>query len=441
MEFTVQTHVDGEWRDAAVISLNDPGRGITGRTVVSYETDYWADLACVDAMDAPVTDRRAVSVRYPVDVDFQPSDSWPAWLLDMMPQGPARVRIAHEEGFRADDPAVEIRLLMRAGGSPIGNLRIREAYQEEWGRLSGLNCPPLSSTDIETGTDLFLDVINRFSLAASGSSGVQGEWPKALLTRSARDGFWYPDPFVPTGEGAEHVIVKLLKSSGDNDRLILASEAPYLEIARAFGLKVAAPLRYNPGVLIIPRFDREVADGEVRLHGQESLTSALGVPAFGIPRAHEEYLRVIRDFSEDPAADSLEYLMRDVLNLACGNPDNHGRNSALSRPAGGGVRLSPLFDFAPMRLSDAGIARQSRWDCLGIEDPRGDWSKVCEAVACDGLSREDVARALIDTLPFLRDLRDIASSLGVKPEVIERAINPEPLIAAIERLEDRPCPD
>lgn len=440
MEITVQTHVDGEWRDAAVVSFNDPDRGISGPAVVSYETDYWADLASVDMLTAPVTDRRSVSVRYPVDVEFKDSPSWPAWLLDMMPQGPARVRIAHEEGFRPDDPAVEIRLLMRSGGAPIGNLRIREAYEAECNRLSDIKCPPLSDSDLETGSERFLDVINRFSLAASGSSGVQGEWPKALLTRSALDGFWYPDPFIPTGEGMEHVIVKLLKSSGDNDRLILAAEAPYLEIARAFGLQVGGPLKYHPGILIIPRFDRSVEEGVVRLHGQESLTSALGISAFGIPRTHEEYLEVIREFSDGPAADSLEYLMRDVLNLACGNPDNHGRNTALSRPAGGGVRLSPLFDFAPMRLSDAGIARQSRWACLGSDDPRGDWGKVCEVVACEGLSRDDISRALLKSLPFLRGLRGVATDLGVSDQLIERAIHPEPLIAAIERLEDGQCP-
>jgi serine/threonine-protein kinase HipA len=440
LKIRVQTHLDGAWRDAAEVEILSPERGIASPARTSYEVDYWADLASVDGMTGPVRDRRAVSVTQPVVVDTYTTSGWPAWLLDLMPQGAARTRIAREEGFRPDDPAVEPRLLIRAGGCPVGNVRIRDAWAAEQERIHGLFCPPLRDEDLEGRTETFLDVVDRFSLIASGSSGVQGEWPKALMTRSGRDGFWYPDPFVPSDEGAEHVIIKLLKSGSDADRLILEAEAPYLELARSFGLRTGAPLRYRPGVLILPRFDRSVTPEGVLLHGQESLISAMGVSGFGVSRTHEAYLQVISAYSDDPAADRLEYLMRDVLNLACGNPDNHGRNTALSRPSSGGIRLSPLFDFAPMRLSDAGIARQSRWSGLDGTDPDGDWGRVCEAVACDGLSAEEVRSALIAKLPLLRSVRDVAARHGVNPEVIRRAISPERVIAAIERLERSPCP-
>ncbi len=439
MDFTIQTHVDGVWRDAADVNFAEPDRGIAGATNVSYDTDYWAELASVDALEGPVIDRRALSLRYPVDLSFHQSDRWPSWLLDLMPQGAARARIAREEGLRPDDPAVELQLLRRAGGAPIGNLRIREAWEAEQERITGLECPPLTDIDIFNRTERFLDVVDRFAHLASGSSGVQGEWPKALMTRSGRDGCWYPDPFVDTEDGVEHVIIKLLKSSGDNDRLILEAEAPYLELARSFGLNCAAALRYEPGVLIMPRFDRELADGKVLLHGQESLTSALGVAEFGVSKAHEDYLEIIDLYSDDPAADRLEYLMRDVLNMAAGNPDNHGRNTAMQRPAHGGVRLAPLFDFAPMRLSDAGIARQSRWRCLDGRDLEADWTPVCDAVACDGLNADQVRQALIGVLPSLRALPETAADLGVPAKVIEHAIRPDQMIAAIEALEEIQC--
>jgi serine/threonine-protein kinase HipA len=439
MDFTIQTHVDGEWRDAAEVEFLEPSRGIAGATNTSYDTDYWAEMASVDALQGNVIDRRALSLRYPVDLSYHQSDRWPAWLLDLMPQGAARARIAREEGLRPDDPAVELQLLRRAGGAPIGNLRIREAWEAEQERIAGLECPPLTDEDIFNRSERFLDVVDRFAHLASGSSGVQGEWPKALMTRSARDGFWYPDPFVRTEDGREHVIIKLLKSSSDNDRLILEAEAPYLELARSFGLNCAAALRYEPGVLIMPRFDREIADGTVLLHGQESLTSALGVAEFGMSRAHEDYLEIIDLYSDDPAGDRLEYLMRDVLNMAAGNPDNHGRNTAMQRPAQGGIRLAPLFDFAPMRLSDAGIARQSRWRCLEGRDLGPDWAAVCDAVACEGLSVDEVRQALVGMLPALRDLRGTAAELGVPGKVIEHAIRPDQMIAAIEALEGVQC--
>jgi serine/threonine-protein kinase HipA len=439
MDLTLQIYVDGYWHDAAQVGFERPEQGISSPASVSYDVNYWADLSSVDAQEGLVIDRRALSLRYPVDMNLHLSDKWPAWLLDIMPQGVARTRIAQDAGLRGDSPALDIRLLQRAGGAPIGNMRIKEAFEDEQERIANAQCPPLTDEDIHTCSEKFLDVVDRFAYLASGSSGVQGEWPKALMTRSARDGFWYPDPFVATEDGIEHAIIKLLKSSSDKDRLILEAEAPYLELARDFGLNCAAALIYEPGVLIMPRFDREVEDGNVRLHGQESMTSALGIADFGVPKKHEDYLEVIDLYSDNPVADRIEYLLRDVLNMAAGNPDNHGRNTAMQRPARGGVKLAPLFDFAPMRLSDAGIARQTRWRCLHGQDLGTDWSAVCEAVACDGLSTDQVREELIGVLPQLRVLRETAERLGVPHQVIERAINPEQMITAIESLEEYQC--
>ncbi len=59
-----------------------------------------------------------------------------------------------------------------------------------------------------TETDLFVEVVDRFGMLASGSSGLQGEWPKVALTL-AEDGLWYPDAFVDDEEARMHVIVKL----------------------------------------------------------------------------------------------------------------------------------------------------------------------------------------------------------------------------------------
>jgi serine/threonine-protein kinase HipA len=430
----IQAYVDGTWHDAAVVEFDRPERGIGGPTRVIYEQDYVFG-PCLDDFLARPIDRRALSVRCPVSLEDQRLRAWPAWLLDLMPQGVARDRIAQEAGLARNDPALEMQLLKRAGGAPIGNLRIREAWEFETRRLAGVACPPLTDADIETRSERFTDVVDRFAHLASGSSGVQGEWPKVLMTRSVRDGLWYPDPFVPTGEGAEHVIVKLLQSTRESDRLILESEAPYLEIARAFGLHVGKALTYRNGVLVIPRFDRSVTGQGPLLHGQESLVSAKGVAEFGHLGQHEDYLAILREVSDDPVADTLEYVRRDLLNLAMGNPDNHGRNTALTKPAGGGVRLAPLFDFAPMRLSDAGISRCTRWACLNGQDLDGDWWQICQAAAFDRLPAAAIRAALLEKLPFLRDLPRLGGEAGVPGEVIARAFNATGAVLALERLE------
>lgn len=141
---TIQAYVDDGWHDAATVRFIEPGRGIAGKTIVQYDDPYYFDLAVVDALDGAVVDRRALSVRLPVDLETSGLPTWPAWLLDLMPQGNARQRIAQRVGLRADDPSVELHLLLEAGGSPIGNLRVKEAWQAERERLAGVECPPLT---------------------------------------------------------------------------------------------------------------------------------------------------------------------------------------------------------------------------------------------------------------------------------------------------------
>tara|TARA_R100000935_G_scaffold13666_1_gene27336 strand:- start:18169 stop:19482 length:1314 start_codon:yes stop_codon:yes gene_type:complete len=434
MALTIQIHIDGQWRDAAQVGFTANQGGINSGAWLSYETDYWAEHASVDALEGPVTDHRAVSVQFPVDLTYHTLDRWPSFLLDLLPQGPVRGRIARDQGLRPDDPKLDPLLLAIASSTPVGNTRIRQAWEREQRNIHQLKCPSLTDADVLSGSSKLTDVLDTYVKRAPGATCVQGEWPKVLLTRSKRDGFLYPDPYLGSQDGSEHFIAKLAKTGRHTDELILASEAPYLEMARVIGLNCGAPLKYGNGILIIPRFDRSVSSDQVLLHGQESLYSAMGVTEFGARRSHEDYLAVIDQFSDDPVADRIEYLKRDVLNIAAGNPDNHGRNTALCRNVAGGTRLSPLFDFAPMHLSDAGIARGARWRCLGSEDPSGDWSAVCEAVACDGLSPNDAKDILVAMLPQLRKLREIAGKLGVQGEVMRRAFHVETMTSVIEAV-------
>jgi len=79
---------------------------------------------------------------------------------------------------------------------------------------------------------------------------------------------------------------------------------------------------------------------------------------------HENYLQVIREVSTDPVKEVTEYVLRDILNLAMGNTDNHGRNTAMRKNDDGNIGLSPLYDFAPMRLSSASVIRSTKWECM-----------------------------------------------------------------------------
>jgi hypothetical protein len=126
--------------------------------------------------------------------------------------------------------------------------------------LYGVQRQGVTVEEILARSDRFMEVADRFGMLASGSSGLQGEWPKVSMTQ-ANDGLYYPDSFVTDDEAVRHVIVKLVRSNEPVDRLILEGEAFYSRIAQEIGLHVSEPSTYAEGVLIIPRFDRQKRHG------------------------------------------------------------------------------------------------------------------------------------------------------------------------------------
>jgi len=118
----------------------------------------------------------------------------------------------------------------------------------------------------------------------------------------------------------------------------------------------------------------------------------------------------------DPQAEVLEYLRRDIANLALGNKDNHARNTALQRDFSGHVALSPLFDFAPMFLHPDGIGRRMRWAAGDAGSP--DWSRVLDAVCRDSaLDRALLCEGLRQMAPALADIVREGEALGMSAAV------------------------
>lgn len=435
---TLQLHHHNKWHPAARVEIADPGRGLGSPSQLDYVMDYVAEWDVEGLRTGrPAVDCRALSVRYPTDFAVRRSNSWPPFLLDLMPQGPARRRLAEALGFKnSDDPDVELPLLIRGGSSPIGNIRIEEAWNEETKRLANQPFKGLETDDVLEQSERFGDIVDRFALLASGSSGVQGDWPKVLLTQ-AKDGLWYPDPLVNDRDARLHTIVKLLRDREAAYGAILAAEAPYLEVARAFELRVGKPLQHRNGVLIIPRFDREVTDKGVARLGQESLVSALGIAAFGHIGHHEDYLALISRVCSDPRQETTEYVLRDLLNFAMGNTDNHGRNTALQKKLDGWIGLTPLFDFTPTRLDPATVVKSTRWKCLKGGDADPDWQKISEAVANEFVTAAEIRAALKAKANFLRALPDIAREKGVAEATIRSAcMMHEQAAKSVEKLEE-----
>ncbi|MGY3582069.1 serine/threonine-protein kinase HipA [Bradyrhizobium sp. USDA 4341] len=421
---TVQTFFDGAWHDAAQAKIVQPELGYRGPSEIEYHDRYFLEHGAIPlADDRPVKDLRAYSVKASIDMMPRNANTWPAFLLDFMPQGHQAERIAKFLGLPACAAATEIHLIERSAGSPVGNLRIKEAHDMEVARIAGMAHAGVAMDDILRRSDAFMEVVNEFSMLASGSNGLQGDWPKVALTQAA-DRLWYPDPMVSDDDARAHVIVKLLRSRDEGDRRILESEAGYSKVAREFGLHVEGVSTYGHGALVIPRFDRAVTKRGLERYGQESLVSALGVAEFGYAARHETYLRLIQDVSNDPLRDTIEYLLRDIMNLAMGNPDNHGRNTALRKFPDGTTRLAPLFDFAPMRIDASAIARSTTWASMrphGL-DTNPDWQIICEAVARPNVPAEALMEALAEKEDALRRLPETARKHGVPDSVVTNII-------------------
>lgn len=426
MRLSLQVHFNSEWHQAATLELKDDAAGYQGASIVDYDLDYFVSVGSAEyAAGKTVHDHRALSIRYPVDLENRYRHSWPPFLLDLMPQGHARRKLAEHLRLTEASRTSDLPLLLRSATGGIGNIRIKEAAEAEAERLRGVQRQGVTEAEILERSDRFMEVADRFGMLASGSSGLQGEWPKVSMTL-ANDGLFYPDSFVADDEAVRHAIVKLVRSTEPVDRLILEGEALYSRIACEIGLNVSEPSTHAEGVLIIPRFDRKKGSGGamVRL-GQESLVSAIGIADFGHVGTHEAYIDVLRRYSADPFADIVEYLKRDIANLALGNPDNHGRNSALSKHPDGTIRLSPLFDFAPMRLAKEGIVRSTRWALMrdAGRDHLPDWKRICVEL----MPRPDEQRGLLTALSAfaerLRHAPQVARELGASPQILERAMS------------------
>jgi serine/threonine-protein kinase HipA len=278
----------------------------------------------------------------------------------------------------------------------------------------------------------FAEYLAQHGLFVAGSSGVQGEWPKVLLTR-ADDGLLYLDHTLPDARAREHYIVKFGRGKNEELASILRHEAPYMELAHQLGLRVHAPLVLKERALFIRRFDRAFDNGTVIRFGQESIATLTRMPGFGAVPSHERVCREIIARCTHPEPDILEYIKRDIANLALRNTDNHARNTAVQRDFRGNVRLSPLYDFAPMYMHPDGIARRIRWEVGDAGSP--DWqavvNRVCELAeearprARNGrpsgpsaVRREVLVEGLRAMAPALVHIADHGTEVGLEEPVL-----------------------
>ena len=400
---------DDDWVDCAEVTLIEPAGGNPRRPAIfEYDLDY-----------AFQTGVESVSLCFPVSAEMHMLKQWPAFLFDLIPQGGGRQYLLGELQL-ADNAAADFPLMCAGAFNPIGRVRVAEAaayYKNHVTRHdTGAPLKGFSTEDIIGRGEAFSEDMLIHAMLTTGSLGVQGAAPKYLLT-SDQQGLWHADAALPDSQAAGHFIVKRARGKAQADHKVLRNEAAYMKVAAAMGLRTLGTPRYLDDTLFIPRFDRLVRNGKVQRLHQESAASLAGIVGFDNTPSQFELLSAIRAVVTDPTGETIEFLKRDVLNLAMRNTDNHARNTAV-QVLGGAVRLTPLFDFAPMYLDPAGIARAARWYQPGTRQELHEWRPILDALEIDDAERDVLGLALHRFGVQLSALERHMKAAGVDDDIV-----------------------
>lgn len=408
---TIQIHIDGLWHSAATFesaSDSELSKGIAGEGRLLYEVDYVAQYFG----DNPY---HALSAQYPVNFEYIKTTQWPSFLVDLLPGGAGR-RYFYEKQNIPQSPAGDWPLLLAGASHPPGHLRIKESLKKV-----DLDCHPGFSRQelLERQAD-FIEYAYQHGAPVAGSSDVQGDSPKFLLVEDNK-GRWHAEGAISEANVKQHWLVKFPRGKQESDRAILFNEAAYYCVAGKLGIRTYKNLLHESNTLFVPRFDRAVTKGKILRYGQESLYSLAGIAEFGKAVKNELLCEVIARYASNPEQEVIEFICRDILNVAMGNTDNHGRNTAMQYLPNGTAQLTPLFDFAPMILDDSGISRVCRWQNA---DNGGypDWSSVVSDVAAleIGVTEDSLRTALQQFLLKFNNLPLYVEKCGVEQHLIRQ---------------------
>lgn len=432
MQLTIQIFHHGQWHDAAQLTIAQPHLGRGGAMALGYEQDYALQWLGCD-------DEHACSLTLPVELfGGYEQTHWFALIDDIMPAGAARRYWVRQLSLQNHSAAEQDAILLQHGTiAPVGNLRIKEALPQ---LPAGSRLPQRRFTRqqvCDRDSD-FLDYAQQMGAASGGATGAGGEAPKLLLRCSAQDEVWIDtfqdDPRVPDW----HYLVKFPRGPRrDDDCDILRAEFHYYHELAALGIDTISTvgMHLEEGArfpsLWLPRFDLAWDGNQWQRYGLESVYAVLGK----VPGSYLNHFDTLRQLlarlqrqqrvieggeTFDAAAFAIEWVRRDLLNVAFGNSDNHGRNTALLKtPAG--IRLAPLYDFAPMKADAEGISRSTIWGSPFEEGGRFDWHAIASELA-DIVPPSRLLAELGSLVRKLHGLRDRLAARGVPPRILSMPV-------------------
>ncbi|MGE0349863.1 type II toxin-antitoxin system HipA family toxin [Hydrogenophaga sp.] len=339
---------------------------------------------------------------------------WPVFFQNLLPEGHNRERLAAQRGCTTED---EFELLAAAGHDLMGALEVEPVPADEeipqavrhWHAALGLDVlePGFVELPVEDAASL-PGMVTKFSAVQDGRRYVVRRHGLAgshiLKLPSTR----HPD---------------LVENEYTGYRLCAALG---LDCARASIItreqaQLPEPATF-PHILAVERLDRRHG---LRVH-MEEFAQVLGYApkhkyGRGIERDFGQMLRLLNQYSVQPARDTREFLGRFVAFILMGNTDAHLKNWALLYPDGIEPQLAPLYDpvcvsafFSGLPPADYGVnraidrtLRAFTWEQLGsLIERAGLLRKSVVLRHCKDLvkvARADWPALLADAPPNVRE--------------------------------------
>lgn len=282
---------------------------------------------------------------------------WPVFFQNLLPEGHNRERLAAQRGCTTED---EFDLLAAAGHDLMGALEVEPVPADEdipqvvrhWHAALGLDVlePGFVELPVEDAASL-PGMVTKFSAVQEGRRyvvkrhGVAGSHILKLPTTR--------HPELVENEYTGYRLCAALGLDCARASIITRDQAQLPE-----------PVDF-PHILAVERFDRRHG---LRVH-MEEFAQVMGYAprqkyGRGIERDYGQMLRLLNQYSVQPARDTREFLGRFLAFILMGNTDAHLKNWALLYPDGIEPQLAPLYDpvcvsafFAGMPPADYGINR------------------------------------------------------------------------------------
>lgn len=429
MHLTIQVHWGHEWHDAGTVGFRKPDLGLRGRPSFTYQTEYVLKALeqAGDLEKEDLVDQKALSLNLPCNFfrDY-PSGEIAPILRDIIPQGAARRHWVKLLGYNRDpEQRIDTQLLSLGCASPVGNLRIKEAADLFESRAENASAITFDRTEIYTLADDVLQCAPQEPYLIAGALGAGGDAPKLLLVETS-DGRYAFEGTVPDHEVVQHWLVKLPRGKKIKaDVRVLEGEAAIYRLLaeRGFNSIPGSFLDRSEGseVLWLPRFDRVSAPKGIVRHGVESIYSLMGQTGDGARLCHSDVIaRLLECVTQNTDKDVMlaDYLVRDILNTATGNRDNHGRNMSLLK-RDSRIELAPAYDVAPMILDPEGIALSTWWPHRLLNKKRNpDYRAILIEHATHP---EKAASRMVLALKKLTDLKEGLRRHGAPTEMLNHA--------------------